>query len=83
MIGTLGNEEQKKKVLPGCFALNKYCCFGLTEPTHGSDASGLLTTAEEVEDGYILNGTKRWIGNAGYSDFIIIFARNKNDGNKV
>lgn len=49
--------------------------FALTEPKYGSDATGLETTAERVSGGYILNGEKRWIGNATHAKVIIIFAR--------
>lgn len=41
-----------------------FYCQGLTEPNHGSDPAGMETTAEEVEDGYIVNGSKTWISNA-------------------
>jgi acyl-CoA oxidase len=44
--------------------LKKVCCWALTEPDYGSDASSLQTTAKKVDGGYVLNGTKRWIGNA-------------------
>lgn len=57
--------------------------FGLTEKDNGSDASGLQTTATKVEGGYLLNGNKRWIGNATFADYIIIWAKNLSDKNKV
>ncbi len=86
-IGTLpilyyGNEEQKKKYLPGLASgeiLSAYC---LTEPTSGSDALGAKTTATLSEDGkyYILNGQKMWITNGGFADILITFA--KVDGEK-
>ena len=56
--------------------------FGLTEPDHGSDASGLETSARKVDGGYLLNGRKIWIGNGTMSD-VIVWARNENDGNRV
>jgi alkylation response protein AidB-like acyl-CoA dehydrogenase len=61
----------------------KYIAFGLTEPTHGSDATSLLSTAKKTEGGYILNGKKRWIGNATFADYIIIWAKNVDEGNKI
>jgi acyl-CoA oxidase len=63
-IHMLGNEEQKQRFLPDLISLKKICCWALTEPDFGSDASSLQTTAKKVEGGYLLNGTKRWIGNA-------------------
>lgn len=57
--------------------------FGLTEPEYGSDASGLKTTAKKVEGGYLLNGKKRWIGNATIADYITIWAKNEDEGGKI
>ena len=62
--------------------MEKIFCFGLTEPTNGSDASALRTTARKVEGGYVLNGEKRWIGNATFGD-VIVWARNEDDGGRV
>jgi acyl-CoA oxidase len=64
-------------------ALKKIVCFGLTEPDYGSDATSLKTTATKVEGGYKINGQKRWIGNATFADYIIIWARNESEGNKI
>lgn len=63
--------------------MDKILCFGLTEPTNGSDATGLLSTAKKVEGGYLLNGRKRWIGNATFADYIIIWAKNTSDSNRI
>jgi alkylation response protein AidB-like acyl-CoA dehydrogenase len=63
--------------------LKKFICFGLTEPDYGSDATSLKTTAKKVEGGYSITGNKRWIGNAGFADYIIIWARNPDEGNKI
>jgi alkylation response protein AidB-like acyl-CoA dehydrogenase len=57
--------------------------FGLTESEYGSDATGLLTTAKKVPGGYVINGNKRWIGNATFADYIIIWAKNESEGNKI
>jgi alkylation response protein AidB-like acyl-CoA dehydrogenase len=71
-----GSEEQKQKWLPQMARLEKIGCFGLTEPLVGSGASGgLLTTAKREGDNWILNGEKRWIGNAPWCDVSIIWAR--------
>ncbi|CAG9330650.1 unnamed protein product [Blepharisma stoltei] len=75
-IEELGTEEQKVKYLPKLCNLDMIGCWGLTEPDFGSDASALETTATPVKGGYVLNGVKRWIGNAILSDIMIIFARN-------
>ena len=61
----------------------KFISFGLTEPTNGSDATGLLSTAKKVDGGYVLNGEKRWIGNATFADYIVIWAKNVDEGNKI
>lgn len=65
VVEKIGNQEQKDRILSETVLLKKLICFGLTEPDNGSDATGLKTTAKKTEGGYILNGKKRWIGNAG------------------
>ena len=75
-----GSEEQKQKWLPPMARLEKIGCFGLTEPLVGSGASGgLTTTAKREGDTWILNGQKRWIGNAPWCDVSIIWARDVAD----
>src|ERR1700745_2374683 len=75
-----GAEEQKQKGLPPMARFEKIGCFGLTEPLVGSGASGgLTTTARRGGDGGILNGEKRWIGNAPWCDVSIIWARDVAD----
>jgi glutaryl-CoA dehydrogenase len=61
--------------------LKKIGAFGLTEPEVGSGAAGgLTTTAKRTESGWVLNGQKKWIGNATFADLIIIWARDVDDG---
>src|SRR6476660_7506619 len=75
-----GSEEQKQKWLPPMARWEKVGCFGLTEPLVGSGASGgLLTTAKREGDTWVLNGQKRWIGNAPWCDISIIWARDLAD----
>jgi butyryl-CoA dehydrogenase len=69
-----GTEKQKQKYLPDIAAGNKLTAFALTESTAGSDASAIRTTAEKVDGGYILNGTKQFITNAGEADIYTIVA---------
>ncbi len=76
-----GSEEQKQKWLPSMQKFDKIGAFGLTEPEVGSGAAGgLTTTCKKTEDGWVLNGQKKWIGNATFADVIIIWARNVEDG---
>ena len=76
-----GSEEQKEYWLPKMRALEVIGAFGLTEPEHGSDISkGLATTAERRGDKWVLNGQKKWIGNATFADITVIWARDKADG---
>ena len=75
-IYQLGSEEQKRKFLPKLANLDSDVCWGLTEPGFGSDASGILSTARPVSGGFIVNGRKRWIGNATHAGVLVIFARN-------
>jgi glutaryl-CoA dehydrogenase len=79
-IAMLGSEEQKQRWLPSMARMEKIGAFGLTEPDHGSDAVALETRAHRIGDEYILNGSKRWIGNASFADVTIIWARD-DDGN--
>ena len=75
-----GSEEQKQKWLPPMARLEKIGCFGLTEPLVGSGTGGgLTTTAKREGDTWILNGEKRWIGNAPWCDVSIIWARDVAD----
>src|SRR5499426_1743236 len=72
-----GTEEQRQKWLPPMARGEKIGCFALTEPLVGSGAGGgLLTTAKHEGDTWVLNGQKRWIGNAPWCDLSIIWARN-------
>jgi glutaryl-CoA dehydrogenase len=76
-----GSEEQKQRWLPPMARLEKIGAFGLTEPEVGSGAAGgLTTTARRDGDAWILDGQKKWIGNATFADYIIIWARDTGDG---
>jgi len=80
-IYLLGSEEQKAEWLPGMRDLKIIGAFGLTEPEVGSGAAaGLTTTAKRDGDKWILNGQKKWIGNATFSDVTIIWAKDLDDG---
>ena len=83
VVDYLGSEEQRARILPDGIALKKILSFGLTEPLYGSDATSLRTSAKKVEGGYIINGEKRWIGNATFADYIIVWARNLDEGEKI
>jgi glutaryl-CoA dehydrogenase len=74
-IHELGSEEQKQRWLPGMARCEKIGCFGLTEPDAGSDPGSLATTAVERDGGYVLDGEKKWIGNASFADVAVIWAR--------
>jgi glutaryl-CoA dehydrogenase len=79
-IEALASQEQKDAWLPDIYSLKKIGAFGLTEPLGGSDvAGGTRTTARREGDRWILNGAKRWIGNATFSDWVVIYARDLAD----
>ena len=78
-IEILGSEEQKEKWLPPMARMEKIGAFGLTEAAHGSDAVRLETTARREGDEYVLDGEKRWIGNASFADVTVIWARDEED----
>jgi glutaryl-CoA dehydrogenase len=76
-----GSEEQKQRWLPQMASMEKIGAFGLTEPDVGSGAAGgLTTTATRDGDQWIINGQKKWIGNATFADYIVIWARDQQDG---
>ncbi|TYC99058.1 acyl-CoA dehydrogenase [Arthrobacter echini] len=79
-IEALASKEQQEEWLPDIYAMKKIGAFGLTEPLGGSDvAGGTRTTARRDGDSWILNGAKRWIGNATFSDWVVIYARDVED----
>jgi len=74
-INAYGSTEQKEKYLPRLASGELIGCFGLTEPNHGSDPSGMETTARESDDGYVLNGSKTWISNSPVAGLFVVWAR--------
>lgn len=74
-IFTFGSDSQKNKWLPKLASGEKIGCFGLTEPDFGSNPGGMITTAEKVNGGYILNGAKMWITNGSISDIAVVWAK--------
>jgi len=74
-IYTFGSEEQKKFWLPKLASAEKIGCFGLTEPDFGSNPGGMITKAEKVEGGYLLNGAKMWITNGTIADVAVVWAK--------
>lgn len=74
-IYTYGSEEQKKIWLPKLATAEKIGCFGLTEPDFGSNPGGMITKAEKVSDGYLLNGAKMWITNGTIADVAVVWAK--------
>ncbi len=79
-IEALASQEQQEAWLPDIYSLKKIGAFGLTEPLGGSDvAGGTRTTAQRDGDTWILNGAKRWIGNATFSDWVVVYARDLAD----
>lgn len=80
-IHLCGSEEQKQRWLPRMAAFEKIGSFALTEPEVGSGvAGGLGTTARREGDTWVLDGRKKWIGNATWGDVTIVWARDVDDG---
>ena len=78
-IYKFGSNEQKDRFLPELAKGNLIGCFGLTEPDHGSDPSGMKTSAVLKGNNYILNGSKCWITNSPIADVFIIWAKDENN----
>jgi glutaryl-CoA dehydrogenase len=76
-----GSAEQKRRWLPGMARMEKIGAFALTEPDVGSGAAGGLgTTAQRDGDVWVLNGQKKWIGNATFADYVVVWARDVDGG---
>ncbi|PYY34967.1 acyl-CoA dehydrogenase [Curtobacterium sp. MCPF17_046] len=79
-IAVAGSDEQQREWLPRMASGEVVGAFGLTEPLSGSDsARGLRTTARREGDTWVLNGSKRWIGNATFADVVVIWAKDEAD----
>jgi len=76
-IYKFGSEEQRKKYLPKLASGEWLGCFGLTEPDHGSNPSGMVTNFKDMGDHYLLNGAKMWISNSPKADVAVVWAKNE------
>jgi glutaryl-CoA dehydrogenase len=76
-ISIFGTEEQKHKYIPRLASGEIIGCFGLTEPDHGSDPGGMVTTAMKTDGGWIINGAKMWITNSPIADVAVVWAKAK------
>lgn len=76
-IYRFGSEEQKMKYLPKLASGELIGCFGLTEPDHGSNPSGMVTNIKDDGDHVILNGAKMWITNSPVADIAVVWAKNE------
>ena len=76
-IYTYGTEDQRKKYLPKLATGEWMGSFGLTEPNHGSNPSGMETKYKDMGDHYLLNGAKLWISNAPFCDIAVVWAKNE------
>lgn len=74
-INSYGSEQTKKKYLPKLASGEYVGCFGLTEPDYGSNPGGMITTAEETDSGYVINGAKMWITNGTIADVAVVWAK--------
>ncbi len=74
-IYSYGNEAQREKYLPKLATGEWVGCFGLTEPDHGSDPGSMITRADKIDGGYLLNGAKMWITNSPIADLAVVWAK--------
>jgi glutaryl-CoA dehydrogenase len=74
-IYAFGSDQQKKHWLPRLARGEDIGCFGLTEPDFGSNPGGMITTARETRDGWVLNGTKMWITNGSQATVAVVWAK--------
>ena len=78
-IYAYGSEEQQKKYLPKLGSGEWLGCFGLTEPDHGSNPSGMVTRFTDQGDHVVLNGAKMWISNSPFAQVAVVWAKNEQD----
>ncbi len=76
-IYKFGTEEQRMKYLPKLGSGEYLGCFGLTEPDHGSNPSGMVTNFKDMGDHYLLNGAKMWISNSPKADIAVVWAKSE------
>ncbi|WP_425638477.1 acyl-CoA dehydrogenase family protein [Algoriphagus yeomjeoni] len=76
-IYKFGSEEQRNKYLPKLASGEMLGCFGLTEPDHGSNPSGMVTNFKDMGDHFLLNGAKMWISNSPEADIAVVWAKNE------
>lgn len=76
-IWKYGNEAQRQKYLPKLASGEWIGCFGLTEPDHGSNPSGMTTNFKDMGDHYLLNGAKMWISNAPFAQIAVVWAKDE------
>jgi glutaryl-CoA dehydrogenase len=76
-IYKFGSEQQRKKYLPRLASGEWLGCFGLTEPDHGSNPSGMVTNFKDQGDHFLLNGAKMWISNSPHADVAVVWAKNE------
>ncbi|MDX5339516.1 MAG: acyl-CoA dehydrogenase family protein [Cyclobacteriaceae bacterium] len=76
-IYKFGSEDQRRKFLPKLASGEMLGCFGLTEPDHGSNPSGMVTNFKDMGDHYLLNGAKMWISNSPKADIAVVWAKNE------
>jgi glutaryl-CoA dehydrogenase len=76
-INAFGSEAQKQKYLPRLASGEWLGCFGLTEPDHGSNPSGMTTSIRDMGDHVLLNGAKMWISNAPFAQIAVVWAKDE------
>ena len=82
-IHAYGSEQQKQRYLPGLARGELIGCFGLTEPSAGSDPASMRTRAEPIAGGYRLIGSKTWISNSPIADVVVVWARSASHDNAI
>ena len=78
-----GSEQQRRRYLPKLATGDWVGCFGLTEPTAGSDPGGMRTRAEKTATGYRLTGNKTWISNSPIADVFVVWAKSDAHGGAI
>ena len=82
-VSHFGTEDLKRRYLPAVAAGERIAAFAISEPDAGSDISAMRTSAKRAANGYVIDGTKTWISNAGIADHYVVFCRLPEQGEKA
>ncbi len=82
MLGIVGSDDQRKRIVPALLSGEQTVCFGFTEPDGGSDLAAIKTKATRTDDGWVVNGAKMWTTMAHVADWVVLLTRSDSSGSR-